>query len=178
MSTSHYGIALRSKVNKTRYITRSDNDHYCRDHFNNKRRVWIGYLRRVYYETAGVHSCYIMYYLGLWNINCSQFHMRHRQCDQWHHMFTKEPQRSNRAGHKMYTGLRQETIFWDIRNLFINSIFFLNKALTLHHESYYWKLKKNIYTLLNKIKGTCWYHDLYWTLSLKEVPGLCQTHCK
>ena len=28
------------------------------------------------------------------------------------------------------------------------------------------------------INGTCWYHDLYWTLSLKEVPGLCQTHCK
>ena len=26
-------------------------------------------------------------------------------------------------------------------------------------------------TLLKKIKGTCWYHDLYWTLSLKEVPG-------
>ena len=33
-------------------------------------------------------------------------------------------------------------------------------------------------TLLKKIKGTFWYHDLYWTLSLKEVPGLCQTHCK
>ena len=32
-------------------------------------------------------------------------------------------------------------------------------------------------TLLKKIKGTFWYHDLYWTLSLKEVPGLCQTHC-
>ena len=35
-----------------------------------------------------------------------------------------------------------------------------------------------INTLLKKIKGTFWYHDLYWTLSLKEVPGLCQTHCK
>ena len=35
-----------------------------------------------------------------------------------------------------------------------------------------------IYTLLKKIKGTFWYHDLYWTLSLIEVPGLCQTHCK
>ena len=32
-------------------------------------------------------------------------------------------------------------------------------------------------TLLKQIKGTCWYRDLYWTLSLKEVPGLCQTHC-
>ena len=36
----------------------------------------------------------------------------------------------------------------------------------------------NINTLLKKIKGTFWYHDLYLTLSLKEVPGLCQTHCK
>ena len=33
------------------------------------------------------------------------------------------------------------------------------------------------YTTEKKIKRTFWYHDLYWTLSLKEVPGLCQTHC-
>ena len=29
-----------------------------------------------------------------------------------------------------------------------------------------------------KFKGTFWYYDVYWALSLKEVAGLCQTHCK
>ena len=46
----------------------------------------------------------------------------------------------------------------------------------LHKGVWTGRLKVQVNTLLKKIKGTFWYHDLYWTLSLKEVPGLCQTH--
>ena len=34
------------------------------------------------------------------------------------------------------------------------------------------------YTTPKKLKEHFDTLDLYWTLSLKEVPGLCQTHCK
>ena len=62
------------------------------------------------------------------------------RCDLWHHMFTKEPQRSNHTGHKMHTGLWQETIKSDMlryqKTKFLIWFYFLIKALTLHLKTF------------------------------------------
>ena len=65
----------------------------------------------------------------------------YRRYDLWHHLFTKEPQRSNCAGHKMYTGLWQETIFWDVSTNITSQILFI------------WKLKTFLLMLCGEVQN-------------------------
>ena len=62
-------------------------------------------------------------------------------------MFLKEPQRSNCAGHKMYTGLWQETIksyviFWDVSTKLLNLIYFEYCTNITSQILFIWKLKQ------------------------------------